>query len=132
MVGLIIDSSGKMLDGAPAQDAGQASIALDDGVMDLDDHFCSQLDHWAGCTSGKEQFHWPRRYRFRFIFSAGDEPWTGLQARLPAKAHPRERARGRACGRARGWWMGTVIGMKSGGNWVESGTFGYCSMKKSP
>ena len=69
----IIDSGDEIVNGAKAQDAGQASAALDDGVMDRDDHLCSQLDHWTGSPSGRDQFHWQRRYWFRFVFSDRDE-----------------------------------------------------------
>ena len=41
VIGLIIDHGDEIINGALAKDAWQASIALDDGVMDLDDHFCS-------------------------------------------------------------------------------------------
>ena len=52
MVRLIVDPGDEIINGALAQDAGQASVALDGGVMDLDDHLCSQLDHLIGGSFG--------------------------------------------------------------------------------
>jgi hypothetical protein len=52
VVGLIIDPGDEIINGALAQDARQASVALDGGVVDLDYHLSSQLDHWAGSPSG--------------------------------------------------------------------------------
>jgi hypothetical protein len=56
MVRLIVDPVYKIINGALAQDARQASIALDGGVMDLDDHLYSQIDHLAGSPSRKIYF----------------------------------------------------------------------------
>lgn len=45
MIGLVINSGDEKVNGALAQDVGQASVTLDNSVTDLDDHLCSQLDH---------------------------------------------------------------------------------------
>ena len=68
VVGLIIDPGDEIINGALAQDARKASVALDGGVVDLDYHLSSQLNHWAGSPSGLDQFHWRRTYLFRFVF----------------------------------------------------------------
>jgi hypothetical protein len=38
VVRLIVNPGDETINGALAQDAGQASIALDDGIMNFDDH----------------------------------------------------------------------------------------------
>lgn len=49
-IGFVIDFGRKVIDGALAQDAGKAAVALDDGVMNFDDHFGGQINHGAGST----------------------------------------------------------------------------------
>ena len=68
VVGLIIDPGDEIINGALAQDARKASVALDGGVVDLDYHLSSQLNHWAGSPSGLDPFHWRRTNLFRFVF----------------------------------------------------------------
>ncbi len=42
---LVIDSGHQIIDRALAHDARQASITLDNGVVNLDDHFGCEIDH---------------------------------------------------------------------------------------
>lgn len=48
VIGLVVDPGDEIVDGAPAQDAWQPSVALDDGIVNLDDHLRCQINHAPG------------------------------------------------------------------------------------
>jgi hypothetical protein len=90
----------EIIDGAHAQNTGQATVALDGDVVDLDYHLGSQLNHWAGPPSGVDHFIGGEHIRF--------DSCSGPACRGPTPAGAR------AGVRAPAWDGVAVVGMKSG------------------